>query len=264
MINALKYVRAKSLEEAYVLNQNRANKVVGGMMWLRLQRNNINTLIDLCDLGLNKIEESDLEYRIGAMVSLRQLETHQSLNEYTDNAIYDSLKSIVGTQFRNMATIGGSIYSRFGFSDVLTVLLALDSYVELYKGGIIPLSKYVNMAYDRDILVSIIIKKTPVKIVYQSLRNTKTDLPVICLALAKLDGKYQVSVGSRPQKAMLIQDDKSLLEILSEESIINFSDYVSELTPVESNLRGSSKYRKHLIKVLVQRSFEKGGLDSWK
>lgn len=264
MINVSKYVRAKSLEEAYVLNQNRANKVVGGMMWLRLQRNNINTLIDLCDLGLNKIEENDEEFRIGAMVSLRQLECHQGLNKYTNNAIYESLKSIVGTQFRNMATVGGSIYSRFGFSDVLTILLALDSYVELYKGGIVPLSTYVNMAYDRDILISIIIKKIPLKVVYQSLRNTKTDLPVICLALAKLNGKYQVSIGSRPQKAMLVTDEKNLLDELNEENIINFSNYVSEMTPVESNLRGSSKYRKHLIKVLVQRCFEKGGIDSWK
>ena len=70
------------------------------------------------------------------------------------------LKHIVGVQFRNLATVGGSIYGRYGFSDVLTLLLGLESYVELYKGGIIPLKEYANMKYDRDILVRIIVKKT--------------------------------------------------------------------------------------------------------
>ena len=50
----------------------------------------------------------------------------------------------MGVQFRNSVTIGGSIYSRFGFSDILTSLLTLDTYVEMYKGGIIPLKDFVE------------------------------------------------------------------------------------------------------------------------
>ena len=55
------------------------------------------------------------------------------MNTYTHDAVKNAVKDIVGVQFRNMATIGGSIWGRFGFSDVLTVFLAMDSYVELYK-----------------------------------------------------------------------------------------------------------------------------------
>ena len=69
------------------------------------------------------------------------------------------VRHIVGVQFRNQATVGGSIYGRFGFSDVLTAFLALDTFVELYDGGIIRLSEFVNRKPDRDILVSIIIRK---------------------------------------------------------------------------------------------------------
>ena len=82
-------------------------------------------------------------------------------------------------QFRNLATVGGSIYGRYGFSDVLTLLLGLESYVELYKGGIIPLKEYANMKYDRDILVRIIVKKRPVNMYYEAVRITETDLPVL-------------------------------------------------------------------------------------
>ena len=43
---------------------------------------------------------------------------------------------------RNCATVGGSVYARFGFSDILTCLLALDAYVELYHGGMVPIKEF--------------------------------------------------------------------------------------------------------------------------
>ena len=49
------YVKAKTLEEAYELNQARSSRVMGGMMWMRLGNARIKTLIDLSDLGLDKI-----------------------------------------------------------------------------------------------------------------------------------------------------------------------------------------------------------------
>ena len=46
----------------------------------------------------------------------------------------------MGVKLRNTATVGGSIYGRFGFSDVLSAFLALDSYVELTGAGRVPLA----------------------------------------------------------------------------------------------------------------------------
>lgn len=135
MINIQKYVRAQSLQEAYELNQNRRSRVIGGMLWLKMGRNTVSTAIDLCELGLDAIEETDEQFSIGAMATLRQLEQHEGLNAYTHGAAAKAVRDIVGVQFRNLATVGGSIWGRFGFSDVLTVFLAMDAYVELYKGA---------------------------------------------------------------------------------------------------------------------------------
>ena len=118
MITIKNYVRPATLEEAYALNQNRRNRVIGGMLWLKMSNASINTAIDLSDLGMDAIEETEDAFSIGAMVTLRQLELHPSLNAYTRGAVAASVQDIVGVQFRNMATIGGSIYSRFGFSDL--------------------------------------------------------------------------------------------------------------------------------------------------
>ena len=244
MITIQKYVRAQSLEEAWQLNQNKRNRILGGMLWLRLGKGSVNTAIDLCDLGLNTIEETKDAFSIGAMATLRDLETHDALNAYSGNAVRNAVKDIVGVQFRNMATVGGSIWGRFGFSDVLTVFLAMDSYVELYKGGIIPLEQFSAMKKDNDILVRLIVKKTPCKVTYSSMRIQRTDFPVIACAVSCLNGEYRASIGARPARAMLIRSEK----------VESFASFVAEHVPTEGNIRGSAAYRTHLIKVLVERS----------
>ena len=249
MITIQKYVRAQSLEEAWQLNQNKRNRVLGGMLWLRLGKGSVNTAIDLCDLGLDTIEETEEQFSIGAMATLRDIEKHEGLNTYTRGAVANAVKDIVGVQFRNMATVGGSFWGSFGFSDVLTVFLALDCYVELYNGGIIPLAQFARMKKDNDILVRLIVKKTPCKVVYSSMRNQRTDFPVIACAVAQMNGQYRASIGARPSRAMLICSEKSE----------GFATYVAQNAPTEGNVRGSAAYRTHLIKVLVERSMAQLG-----
>ena len=84
------YVRAQSLDEAYELYQKKPNFVLGGMLWLKMKNKTLGTAIDLCDLGLDQIDEDENEFRIGAYATLRQIETHEALNAYTHGAIAES------------------------------------------------------------------------------------------------------------------------------------------------------------------------------
>ena len=262
MITIQKYVRAQSLEEAYQLNQSKRNRIVGGMMWMRLGRGSVGTAIDLCDLGLDTVEETDEQFTLGAMVSLRQLELHTGLNAYTCGAVKNAVKDIVGVQFRNMATLGGSIWGRFGFSDVLTMFLAMDCYVELYKGGIVPLEEFAARKKDSDILVRLIVKKTPGKFVYTAMRNQRTDFPVLACALSQVNGIYRAVIGARPAKAMVIRDEEGLLDGgITEDSARSFAEFVAGTAPTDSNIRASAAYRTHLIRVLTERAaLELGGM----
>ena len=72
MLTIQNYVKAKTIEEAYELNQARNSRVMGGMMWLRLSNANVKTMIDLSGLGLDQIEETEHVIKIGAMCTLRQ------------------------------------------------------------------------------------------------------------------------------------------------------------------------------------------------
>ena len=173
---------------------------------MRLGNGTISTAIDLCDLGLDTIEETDEEFSIGARVTLRELEQHTGLNTYTHDAVKNAVKDIVGVQFRNMATIGGSIWGRFGFSDVLTVFLAMDSYVELYKGGIVSMADFVSMKMDNDILLRVIVKKRACQIAYMAVRNQSTDFPVLTCCVSKLERiALQLALVRKEQNLLLMR-----------------------------------------------------------
>ncbi len=250
MLTIREYKRAESLEEAWQLNQKKNNRILGGMIWLNVQKLSIGTAIDLSGLSLDKIEEDSDQFKIGAMVTLRQLEIHPGLESYTRGAVREALRHIVGVQLRSMATIGGSIYGRFGFSDVLSVFLSMDAYVELYKGGLVPLKEYGQRSYDRDIVTAVIIRKEKADFVYQSLRNNQTDFPTLTCAAARLsDGSYRFAVGARPGKACLFEPGPA-------EDAAAYAQAVCDALQTSSNLRGSAAYRQHLAKVFVTRAVE--------
>ena len=135
-MNIAQYTKAASLEEAWELNQKRSAVVLGGCCWLRLSpQQRIAQAIDLSALGLDQIEEGEDSFRLGAMVPLGQIEGHDGLAAFTQGAMKEAVRHIVGTQFRNMATVGGSISGRFGFSDIWTLFLALDAQVECTRAA---------------------------------------------------------------------------------------------------------------------------------
>jgi CO/xanthine dehydrogenase FAD-binding subunit len=258
LIEITNYVKAESLEQAYQLNQKRANLILGGMLWTKMKNRRIQNAIDLSGLGLDTIEETDDAYLIGAMVTLRQLEQHPGIAALTQGAARDSVKDIVGVQFRNLATVGGSLYGRFGFSDVLTFFMAAGASVELYKRGILSVEEFAKLPYDNDILVRAILPKTPQRIVYLSQRNTKTDFPVLTCCVSVRGDEVLTSIGARPMRAVLFRDEQGILaQGITKESAEAFGSYIKDHVKTGSNMRGSAQYRSILAQVLTRRALLK-------
>ena len=59
MLKIKQYVRPETLEEAYELCQKKSNRILGGMLWLKMQDLSVNTAIDLQALQLDTIEETE-------------------------------------------------------------------------------------------------------------------------------------------------------------------------------------------------------------
>lgn len=256
MITIREYVMAESLEQAYTLNQSRGNAIIGGMIWLKMSNKAVNKAIDLSSLGLDTITESETAFTLGAMTTLRTMETHAGLQAQFGDAIHECMRHIVGVQLRNSATVGGSIYMRFGFSDVLTLLLVLDAQVTLYKRGVLSLAEYVTLPYDRDVLVNIILPKRKLAVDYRSMRLSATDLPLLTCAVACDENGYRAAIGARPHRAVLVQDDGILQGEVTAEKIADFAQMVQNSMEFGTNERASADYRKHLCGVLVKRSVQ--------
>lgn len=265
------YVRAQSLDEAYELYQKKPNFVLGGMLWLKMKNRTLGTAIDLCDLGLDQIDEDENEFRIGAYATLRQIETHEALNAYTHGAIAESVRHIVGVQFRNVATVGGSIWGRFGFSDVMTIFRALGAKVQLHKAGIMDLDEFAALPRTtRDVLVSVIVPKNAKGVVYLSQRNQSTDFPVLTCAVANRSGRYVAVIGASPYMAEPVWDEEGILDCLadaktdgnaaltdnseSNAKIDKFAGYVAEHIRFGSNIRAGAEYREMICRVLTRRA----------
>lgn len=265
------YVRAQSLDEAYELYQKKPNFVLGGMLWLKMKNKTLGTAIDLCDLGLDQIDEDENEFRIGAYATLRQIETHEALNAYTHGAIAESVRHIVGVQFRNVATVGGSIWGRFGFSDVMTIFRALGAKVQLHKAGIMDLDEFAALPRTtRDVLVSVIVPKNAKGVVYLSQRNQSTDFPVLTCAVANRSGRYVAVIGASPYMAEPVWDEYGILDCLADAKtdgnaaltdnsetnakIDKFAEYVAEHIRFGSNIRAGAEYREIICRVLTRRA----------
>ena len=241
------YVMAQSLDEAYALNQKKSSVIVAGNMWLRMCGLNKQMAIDLSALGLDGITETEDAFCIGSMATLRALEIHEGLNCAFGGVFAKALAPIVGTQFRNTATVGGSVYSRFGFSDVSALLLALGADVVLHKRGVVKLADYQKEAWDRDIITQIRIAKGQ-RADVQSVRVSATDIPTLVCAAAKSDEGLRIVLGARPARAVIVAQG---LDADAPQSIY---EEIAAKTAFGTNLRASEAYRRKVAPVLMERA----------
>ncbi|MFT8315329.1 MAG: FAD binding domain-containing protein [Clostridium sp.] len=257
MFTIQKLVQPERLAAAYkILIERKNNNILGGCAFLRMGSKSIGTAIDLSKLDLNYIREQDDYIEIGAMTNLREFETHYLFKEYFGGVLGEAVRNIIGVQFRNIVTVGATVFSKYGFSDVITALLALDTEVELYNGGRINLEDFLNMPYEKDILTRIFIKKNSRKAVYKDFRNAVSDYPILNVTVSTLKNNWIIVVGARPGKAAIAKEASKELskENLTEEDIDKAADMASKELAFGTNMRGSGEYRKAMCKVLVKRA----------
>ncbi len=250
-------VQPEKLETAYqILLDKKNNAILGGCAFLKMGSKRIGTAIDLSNLNLSYIKETNGFIEIGAMTSLRDLEIHALLNNSFNGVLPKSVRNIIGVQFRNSVTVGASVYAKYGFSDLITALLALETDVELYKGGRMPLVDFLNKPKGKDILVRIWVKIDQCKATYLNLRNSASDYSVLNVAVSKLDDQWTIVVGARPRRATIASRASASLSkgSISETEIEAAAQQAAEELSFGTNMRGTAKYRKALCKVLVKRA----------
>jgi len=230
--------------------------VLGGCGFLKLGSRRIGKAMDLSRCGLDIITEDNDEIRIGAMVTLNDIETNQSLNQLFDGIVPRAVGNILGTQFRRCATIGASVYSKYGFSDIIPSLLVLNTEVELIKNGRMPLQDFLDKPIARDILTWVHIKKDDRHASYQNLRNAGADFPILNAAVSKKGEQWIIAVGARPGKAQVATKacEQLLQGTIEHMNVEKIAGSVAEELTFGGNNKASAQYRQAMCTVLVKRA----------
>jgi len=245
-----------TIAEAYeVLMEKRNNGILGGCAFLRLGSSRIGTGIELSKLNLDYIIEQDEYIEIGAMTTFRSLETSGVLQEYFNGVISQAVSHIIGVQFRNVVTVGASVYAKYGFSDLITALLALETEVELYKGGRMPLLQFLEQAYEKDLLTRIFIKKSQRRAAYGNLRNSASDFPIVNVAVSCLDQVWRIVAGARPARAKIAVQASAALTA-GNHNVDEIAAIAVEELAFGTNARGTAQYRKAVCQVLITRAIQ--------
>lgn len=257
MFTITSVIQPETLEEAYqTVSQRKNNIVLGGCTFLRMGSLKIGTAVDLSKLGLQYIKEQSDSIEIGGMTTLRELETHPLTMRYFSGIVPQAVSNILGVQFRNAATVGASVFSRYGFSDVITALAVLDTQVELCKGGVMPLETFLTKPYEKDILTKIVLRKSSRTASFQSLRKSASDFAVLNAAVSQLDGTWTIAVGARPNTAAVAKQASALLSQSGNggDAVDRAAAAAAEELNFGTNMRGTAEYRKAMCRVLVKRA----------
>lgn len=238
-----------------ILKNDKDSVILGGTTFLRLSDKNYSTAIDLSNLELDYIQEQDNQIKIGAYTSLRTIETDPVINKYFGEILPKAVEHIIGVQFRNNAKIGGAVFGRLGFSEIITALLVLDCKLEFEENGIVPLNEFIsNWNIKRDILKAIIIQKKQGKCIYKMLRTSDADFPILSVAVSNFD-ELKVAIGTRPSIAKLSQKASQIINSHNFK-IEEASKIIADEFTFANDMRASGEYRKKIAPVLISRALQ--------
>ena len=253
------YYKANSLEDAYrVLLEDDLNIIIAGGAWLKQNNKQVNKAIDITMIGLNEITATDTTIEIGAMASLRQIETSDLVKQQCNGILSEAINHIMGVGIRNIATLGGSVMGKYAFSDLFTPLLVMDASLIFYKKGKMSITEFLNTKrMEKDILLKILIPKGNSKGYFHKVQKTRLDFAVINVAISK-NKVFDIAIGARPSIAArptkaieFINSKRYITEAIIKET----TEIAIEELKFSTNSKSSSEYR-----TLVAATYLKRGL----
>ena len=223
-----------------------------------------NNIMDIRRLGLNGIERSNGGFSLGAGLSLKKLRAEAPVD-----ALRDAAGQAGAPALRNMATVGGNIFSRQPYGDIAVVLLALDATL-VFAGPDGERSLKLAEFYEGDVnaggLLTRIDSALPEgQLVYLKCGRRRFNSPTvitvaICIAIA--DGQVtdaRIALGGASAHPMRCTEAEQALigNALDETSIAKAGEIAAEVCSPETDVVASEWYRRRMVGAYVRRALGK-------
>lgn len=248
------YIRPESLSEAMKIAEAKPYaRWLAGCTLFQLFRQPVALGVDLTGLVPEGIERREEGLTIGAMTTMRQLETSPLCLNLFGRMLPQTVAHLGGIALRNQITVGGTVCAHLGYSELLTALVALDARLHFFRRGWMYLSDYLASPV-HDILLSIALPVKEGAYSLQSMRGADTDRAILAVAASNTEDGIAVAVGGRPAPALLVPEMEQLLLLGGTAQAA--SDAAAEALYFGSDTRATAVYRKRLCAVLIRRALE--------
>jgi putative selenate reductase FAD-binding subunit len=244
------YHRPQSIEQAITLLSKPGYYPLGGGTLLTRKSDDNFAVVDLQDLGLDKMRSAGGRLEIGATATLNSLLD----SPHIPPALSRALRLEATLNLRNSATVAGSLISGDGRSSFATALLSLDAKF-IFANSIEPLSfgDYLasrsQVGSDHPSLSGKLIIKIEIpiniKLAFESVGRSPVDKPIVCVAITRWNsGRIRLAMGGYGAAPILAMDgnEPGGLDVCARTAFSSASDEWA-----------SSDYRSEIAAVLASR-----------
>jgi CO/xanthine dehydrogenase FAD-binding subunit len=207
----IEYQRPKTIPEALSLlaREQPGSYALGGGTFLNRGMEEQYAVVDLQDLGLGSLKMAGNHVEVGATCTLQEIVDYQGLTE----DIYTAIKHETTYNLRQMRTIAGSLVTANGRSPLVTVMLALDTTLEVQEldsapeqvklGDWLPMRAKIKPGK----LITKITFPINLKIAYEYVARSPADQPIVCAATAQWNsGRTRLALGGWGEAPLLAMD----------------------------------------------------------
>ena len=255
-----------------------ARLVSGGTALIQFMKQRLAQPAHLVSLakipGLDYIREEDGQIRIGALTTMRAVETSPLVRERT-SLVADTFSRVATVRIRNMATIGGGLAHADPNQDPPPTLIALGSSVVLHSSSgerSLPLSDFFVDYYETTLQAGEVVTELRIPIPPANTRGafikflprTADDYATVSVAAVLEMGEAGLcraahvvlgSAGTTPVVATTTQDALNN-KILMDGIVANAAEGVADLVSPLDDFRGSAEYKRDMAVVFTKRAVQ--------
>ncbi len=249
----IEYQRPTSLPEALQLlaREQPVSYALGGGTYLNRSTERQFAVIDLQSLGLGSINLAGNQALVGATCKLQDILDFKGLPD----DLYNAIKLEATYNLRQMRTLAGSLVTADGRSPLGTVLLALDTSLEIHELEVAPklvkLGDWLPLRAEGkpNKLITAIAFPINVKAAYEYVARTPADQPIVCAAAVQWkSGRTRLALGGWGAAPVLAADGPEPAGI-EDAAHSAYSQCEDEWA--------SAEYRQEMAGVLAQRCIQR-------
>jgi len=224
-------------------------------------------VVSLRKLPWRSMEWSGPSLRIGSTLPLRALEGDARVRERLPG-LWQAVRAVGGVALRNRATIGGNLARASPASDLLPILLAYDTVVDLVGPSgrrSVPLGAFLvgprqtALARGELIASATIPFHAPSEYVWQRVRPAN-DISQVGVAVVRAPKRpyWRVALGGVQPNVTRLPTVETILDAPrpSEADVDRAAVEAARRAPFVTDKRATESYRRRLVRVLVRRAVE--------